>query len=286
MGTISGVPVALNGWSTLAVNLSNTTNIGSITGYGSLEQNGTGTTVLTSDNSYAGTTTINAGTLQVGTGAAAGTLGSGAVTNNSSLIFNRSDSYTYGGVISGSGTLQQNGSGTTVLTGANTYTGLTTINAGTLQLGNGGTSGSLLGDIVNNGMLAINRSDSVTLSDFISGTGGLQQNGTGSTILTGNNSYKGSTTVSSGSLIVNGDQSAATGATTVASGAKLGGTGTLGGNVTIASDGILTPGSTNGTGGTLTIKGNLALNDTSSLRYTFGSVNGVSQNSLTNVGGI
>ncbi len=285
VGTISGVPVALNGWSTLAVNLSNTTNIGSITGYGSLEQNGTGTTVLTSDNSYAGTTTINAGTLQVGTGAAAGTLGSGAVTNNSSLIFNRSDSYTYGGVISGSGTLQQNGSGTTVLTGANTYTGLTTINAGTLQLGNGGTSGSLLGDIVNNGMLAINRSDSVTLSDFISGTGGLQQNGTGSTILTGNNSYKGSTTVSSGSLIVNGDQSAATGATTVASGAKLGGTGTLGGNVTIASDGILTPGSTNGTGGTLTIKGNLALNDTSSLRYTFGSVNGVSQNSLTNVGG-
>jgi outer membrane autotransporter protein len=284
-GTINGVPVGLSGGSTLAINLSNTTNIGQIYGDGSLEQNGTGTTVLTSNNSYTGTTAINAGTLQVGSGSTAGTLGSGALSNNGSLIFNRSDSYTYGGVISGSGSLQQNGTGTTVLTGANTYSGLTTINAGTLQLGNGGTTGSLVGDIINNGTLAFNRSDAMAFNDFVSGTGGLLQKGPGNLTLTANNTYKGATTVSAGRLTINGDQSAATGATTVAAGANLGGTGIIGGDVTIANDGILTPGSTNGTGGTLTIKGNLALNDTSILRYTFGTLNGTPQNSLTNVKG-
>jgi autotransporter-associated beta strand protein len=63
-------------------------------------------------------------------------------------VFNRSDTLTYSGVVSGTGTLTQVGIGTTILTGANTYTGGTTISAGTLQIGSGGNAGSVTGDIV------------------------------------------------------------------------------------------------------------------------------------------
>ena len=69
---------------------------------------------------------------------------------------------TYGGVISGTGTLTKSGAGTLTLTGANTYTGGTTISAGTLQIGNGGTTGSVAGNIVDNGALVFNRSDALT----------------------------------------------------------------------------------------------------------------------------
>ena len=66
--------------------------------------------------------------------------------------------------ISGTGTLTKIGAGTTTLTGANTYSGTTTISAGTLQIGNGGTTGTLgSGNVVNNAALRINRSDALTL---------------------------------------------------------------------------------------------------------------------------
>ena len=74
-----------------------------------------------------------------------------------------------------------------MLTGANTYTGGTTINAGTLQIGDGGTGGSIVGDVVNNARLAFNRSDAYAFGGAISGTGSLQQSGTGTTVLTGAN---------------------------------------------------------------------------------------------------
>ena len=89
------------------------------------------------------------------------------------------------------------GAGDLVLTSSNTYTGLTTISAGTLQLGNGGTTGSLPtgSAIVNNGTLAFDRGNNVSQGlDFasaISGTGGIAQLGPGTLNLTGNNSYTG-----------------------------------------------------------------------------------------------
>jgi autotransporter-associated beta strand protein len=116
------------------------------------------------------------------------------------LIFaNRSDT-PFAGVISGTGSVQQNGTGITVLTGNSTYTGGTTINAGTLQLGNGGTTGNIVGNVIDKGILTFDRSDVLTFGGTISGTGSVQQNGTGTTILIGNNTYTGVTTISAGTL--------------------------------------------------------------------------------------
>ena len=95
-------------------------------------------------------------------------------------------------------------SGTTTLTGNNTYTGGTTIRGGTLQLGNGGTTGSVVGNITNNGVLAFNRSNDLTFGGMISGTGSVQQLGSGATLLRGANTYTGATTVNAGTLELHG----------------------------------------------------------------------------------
>ena len=148
--------------------------------------------------------------------------------------------------------LKKIGPGTTILTGNNSYGGGTTINAGTLQLGDGGTSGSITGNVVDNGIFAINRSDTFTFGNVISGTGGFQQNGPGTTVLTGNNTYTGATAVNVGALVVNG--SIANSAVTVNAGALLAGTGTVGAT-TITSGGMFAPGNSPGT---MTVQGNLA----------------------------
>ncbi|MBV8901230.1 MAG: autotransporter-associated beta strand repeat-containing protein, partial [Verrucomicrobia bacterium] len=107
-----------------------------------------------------------------------------------------------GGVSGGTGgSLTKIGTGTLTLTGANTYTGGTAINAGTLQLGNRGTSGSVAGNILDNGSLAFDRSDVSTFGGVISGPGSVAQLGTGTTVLTANNPYAGGTTIASGSTL-------------------------------------------------------------------------------------
>ena len=75
------------------------------------------------------------------------------------LVFDRSNALTYSGEISGTGALVKNGIGTLMLTGENTFSGGTTINAGILQIGNGGTTGSIVGDIVDNAVLVFDRSE-------------------------------------------------------------------------------------------------------------------------------
>ena len=92
--------------------------------------------------------------------------------------------------------------GRLVLTGDSSgFSGTTTIqNNATLQIGSGGTAGSLQGGITDNGTLAIDRSDTYTLANSISGTGALQQNGSGVTVLSGSNTYGGATLVSAGVL--------------------------------------------------------------------------------------
>jgi autotransporter-associated beta strand protein len=103
---------------------------------------GTGTLVLTGANSYTGNTTISAGTLQIGNGSTTGTLGSGGVTNNAALAFDRSNDLTVANVIGGTGTLTQAGAGNVTLSGVNTYSGGTTISAGTLTAGHDSAFGT------------------------------------------------------------------------------------------------------------------------------------------------
>ena len=94
------------------------------------------------------------------------------------------------------------------------------------------------------GRINFNQSDTTTISSVISGTGALYQLGSGTTILTGHNTYTGTTSVSAGSLLINGNQSAVSGAVLVAAGATIGGSGTTGGAISV--DGILSPGNSPG----------------------------------------
>jgi autotransporter-associated beta strand protein len=188
---------------------------------GSLTKVGTGTLALSGANTYTGGTTISAGTLQLGNGGATGSI-VGDVTDNATLNFDRSDIFSFGGVISGTGAVNQIGTGTVILTATDTYGGGTTISAGTLQIGNGGTTGSIAGNVTDNATLAFDRSDPVTFAGTISGSGGLNQIGTDTLTLTGAGSYTGATNVEAGTL-----QAGAAGvfapasAFTVASGATL-----------------------------------------------------------------
>jgi len=179
-----------------------------------------GTTILLGNNTFSGPVDIHigaaGGTLQVGNGGTSGTLGTGAVLNVGTLQFNRSDALTVGNIISSTGTVKQLGSGTTILTGANTYTGQTVIAAGTLQVGNGGTVGALgTGSVSNAGKLVFNRSNAITVANVISGTGSVTQAGTGTLTLSGVNTYTGGTLVSSGAIAVQNARALGTGALTM-----------------------------------------------------------------------
>ena len=161
------------------------------------------TLILTANNTYSGGTTINSGRLKVGSGGNTGSLGTGGVINNSILEYDRLDLLEESNAISGIGELTQSGSGRLVLTGANTYAGVTTIISGSggVQVGKGATSGSLgAGGVVNNANLSFARSDVVTYADVISGTGSVTQAGTGTLIFTNTNSYTGGTTISTGTF--------------------------------------------------------------------------------------
>ncbi|WP_165799279.1 autotransporter-associated beta strand repeat-containing protein [Caulobacter zeae] len=256
---------------------------GEVDGVGALTKAGAGRLVIAGDATHAGGTTISGGTLQVGDGGTTGSI-QGAVVNDGLLAFDRSDVATFAGQISGSGAVEIIGSGTTILTATSTHGGGTTIRSGALQLGNGGTSGSVTGAIVNDGVLAIDRSDRLTLSGLISGVGSFSQNGSGVTVLTAANSYLGGTQVNAGLLVVNGDQSGATGLTSIASGAALGGSGVIGGDVAVAAGGAIGPGNSPGT---LTINGDLALAQGSVLNFELGAagVAGGPLNDLIVVGG-
>jgi autotransporter-associated beta strand protein len=186
--------------------------------------------------SSGGTLTINGFNVSIGslTGSA------GTVRNNSNgaaalTVGVDNTSTTFAGVIiDGTGSpfaLVKAGTGTLTLTGSNTYSGGTTINAGTLQVSAPGALGS--GAVVDNATLAFNLSGSATQSNLISGTGGISKLGAGALTLTGMNTYTGPTVVSAGSLIA-GSSSAfgVNSAVTVSAAATL---SVNGNNVTIGS---------------------------------------------------
>jgi autotransporter-associated beta strand protein len=200
-GTLSGT-VAMSADSTVQVAAATMGRIGGIvSGDSRLTKIGAGTLELTATNTYLGGTTISAGTLSVGAGSTTGEI-TGDVTNNANITFNRSDSQSFAGIISGSGMLTKLGADTLTLTGNNTYSGGTTISAGTLRIGAGSNAGAIAGNVTNNATLTFNRSDAVTFAGTISGTGAVTKSGSNTLTLTSNSTYSGATTISGGSLVL------------------------------------------------------------------------------------
>lgn len=229
---------------------------GRLSGSGGLALTGTGTVILTGVGGHTGGTSVQSGTLQVGDGANAGSLaGDADIAAGAALVFNRSDAVRFDGILRGTGQLRQAGSGTLVLAGENPFGGTTVIDAGTLQVGDGGNHGSLSGNIVNNASLRFDRADDSVYGGAISGAGATTKLGAGTLALTGDSSaYAGATQVLAGALQVDGKLG---GQVQAENGATLSGTGVLG-QVTIASGAILAPGTTAASTGRMTVQGNLA----------------------------
>lgn len=275
---------------------------GSITanleGLGTLTKTTSDTLILAGTTDIVGTI-VEAGTLQIGNGNAAAFLG--GIVNNSEVVFNRSGDYSYGNFITGSGNLTTTG-GILRFTLAQTYTGTTTVSAGYLVLPTNTDQGisaatkvsvasGAFFDISNHaqtiagltgagsvysfggssGHLTVNTADGER--QVFSGTLGSSQpnfaftkSGTGTLVLSGANNHTGATTVSAGTLLINGSLSNS--ATTVASGGTLGGTGTINTLTTIQSGGILSPGDTVGT---LTFTNGLTLDSGAVLNFDLGT---------------
>ena len=207
---------------------------GTLSGNMSLAKLGANMLSLATSSNFTGSTTINGGTLDlVNSNALQGstliapttgvlefdpsihafTLGGLSGSGNLSLqngasvaltVGNNNTSTVYSGVLSGSGSLVKTGSGALVLIGTNSYSGGTTINAGSLQLGNG-TSGndgvmSNTGGIIDNSALVYNLYGNQTYAGIISGSGVVLQNGGSALVLTNTNSYSGGTSITSGTL--------------------------------------------------------------------------------------
>ena len=155
---------------------------GKLSGAGGLTKQGTGTLTLsqTGTNDYAGTTYVGAGKLAIGTGGTAGMVGTGPLTIDGTVEFNRSDDLVLNNTISGVGSLTKLGANTLTLAGPANFSGTTTISGGTLSLNPAGTD---------------------TLSGMITGAGALGVNGAGTLLLSGSGSdYTGGTLITSGTL--------------------------------------------------------------------------------------
>ncbi|MDG5814141.1 autotransporter-associated beta strand repeat-containing protein [Chitinispirillales bacterium ANBcel5] len=237
-----------------------------IRGSNGLNKLGLDTLILSGTNTWSGGTTISQGFLQIGNGSTSGTL-PGNVVNNSVLIFNRSDSFTFNGHVSGSGMVSVQGGADVVVSGELTHNGGTRIaNESTLRIGDHGSGGAVYGDILNSGILIIQKDSDLIYNSVVSGTGSILKTGNGTLFLTDNNTHTGLTTVSSGTLSVNGSLSSSN--LTVESGAQLSGNGTLGGSVTVDDGGSIKPGY--GGAGKLST-GNLSLSQNSILDIKLGT---------------
>jgi outer membrane autotransporter protein len=193
---------------------------------------------------------VGIGRLIIGSGAGAGTLTADNVilgSADSQVQFWHNGVTTFSAAISGNGRLFNTGTGTTILTGTNTYSGGTTVTAGTLQ----GDTTSLQGNITNNAAVTFDQASAGTYAGSMSGTGTLNKLGTGKLILTGANTYGGGTTLNAGTLTLGNAAALGSGALTVAGASTLdsNGTLTLTNNISLNTD--LTAGGSN----TLTLNG-------------------------------
>jgi len=221
---------------TIAANTGNISIGGAISGSGGLTKNGSNKLTLTAANTYTGATTINTGTLEIGSGSTSGSLdASSAITNNANLVFNRSNDFTVSNTITGTGNLTKSGAGTLTLSGASSsYSGTSTLTAGTIQIGhaNGlGTGGNITfsggglkyGTGITTDLSArIKNSDSAILVDtngetvtwgtalVSTNSGGLTKNGTGTLTINSTSAYTGATAINGGKLVINNNTAGTT----------------------------------------------------------------------------
>lgn len=162
---------------------------GTISGAGGVRKVGEGTVTIAADATYSGGTTIEAGQMRLGAGG-----GTGSVVGSvqllgpaSSLAIDRSDDLSLATAISGSGGVFKEGGNTVRLTGSSSYTGGTTLFAGTLVVGDGGTQGSLATDgpvdLSVGTTLAFDRVDDIAFSGAVTGAGRVVQTGLGTLTL-------------------------------------------------------------------------------------------------------
>lgn len=243
-----------------------------------------GTVASSSANTFADTAafTVNSGRLSVGGSDTIGSLaGSGGTVNlpaGTTLTTGGTGSTSYAGSIIGSGNLTKVGSGTFTVTSASTLSGTARVTAGQLTVGAANLLADTVSVVVDGGVLSFNGSDTIgslagsggsvaigsnvltvgqsgttTYAGALTGNGTFTKTGSGILTITGNAAaYAGATQVQVGTVAVNGSLG---GSVDVSLGAILSGTGTIGGNVSIA--GTQTPGGT-GAVGTQTINGNLS----------------------------
>ena len=247
---------------TVKFNHSDNIGIGSaIIGTGSFIKDGTGTLTLTGANTYDGSTTVTAGTLQapkasalagfaaqpisvIGTSTLAVNVGLPAPAQWSTaemndLLANPSLSFASGaffGIDTSGGdfsitnpiastvsNVRKLGANTLTLTGVNTYTGSTAINAGTLKIDGSGQlgGGTYAGAITNNGTFAYSSSAAQTLNGVISGTGALTKSGAGVLTLNAANTFSGTSAVSAGTINLGHNSALQNQTVSVATGATL-----------------------------------------------------------------
>lgn len=210
---------------------------------------------------------------------AAVTMSSGAVyaLGAGQVNVDASSALTISGVIQDATTptsLNKTGVGTLTLSGANTYTGGTTVSAGTLA----GNATSLQGNILNNAAVIFNQNTAGTYAGVMSGTGSLTKTGSDTLTLNAANTYTGDTTVSAGTLNLTGSVASNT---TVASGAMLQGGGTI--NGALINYGNVQP-ATGSTKSNLTVTGNYTGNNGTFTTNTYGPSTAVTADTLT-IGG-
>jgi fibronectin-binding autotransporter adhesin len=299
-GGTTGGTVNLSGQTLTVGDSTDTTFAGVLGGSGSgkLTKVGTGTLTLSGTNTYTGATTVSAGVLKLAStnalpGGIGSTGGTGPLVLSGGVIGLASGDFTRPlGTATTNGAVNLTSGGGFAAYGADRIVNLggasagVTWNAGnfvangnTFILGAAnadhtvdfqnpislGTSGTATRTIqVDNGSAAIDAKLSGLITGISSNT--LQKTGTGTLALTANNTYLGATQIDAGTLYINGNQTSATGTTIVnTSGTTLGGTGTIGGAVSIASSGAILEAGTGSTGQTLTIKGALTQITTGSI---------------------
>jgi autotransporter-associated beta strand protein len=305
--TAAGATITNNAGGHLTFNNSSTAGSAAIGNAGTITFNQTsdgGTAVVTSTG---GTLDIS-GSAGIGLGALNGTGTVALGAKNLSLGVGNQNSNFSGNIgDTGGGSLTKVGTGSVILSGTNTHTGGTTISAGLLQIGNGGTTGSIAGDITNNSALAFNRSDTITHGGMISGTGSLTQSGTGTLILTGSNSYTGGTSISSaGTLQVGNGGTIGSIAGNVTSVSPSGGAlafnhsdtvafgGAISGGLSVTqlgSGALVLTGANTYSGGTTISQGTLTVGSSSALgtgnvTHNSGTLNVGNGNRTINVGGV